>query len=281
MLRHLTAVTSITIALTSTAAWAAGDQRNCAVDLDSSGVVDGSDLGMLLATWGVCPDCDGDFDGNGVIDGADLGELLAHWGPLPVFDFGPTYPDDEAWQIALELAGPGGPIIADPDQYERIDRDLDLIRAEVPALANQGHTPAWSPLSLIVGVLVGQPLDDFHCLNEYYQLDALYELFEFEGVQMYVLAFPHKLNPEALATVYATLPEVQFAEPDSLIGGQNDWMPMPGPDGTWTWVIDDGFHDCFDGCDCHTTYTITVTKDGTVSVNNVEQFGAPWCEFAK
>lgn len=49
-------------------------------DLDRNGVVNGADLGLLLAGWGVCGvPCPGDLDGNGVINGADLGSLLANW----------------------------------------------------------------------------------------------------------------------------------------------------------------------------------------------------------
>ena len=50
-------------------------------DLDGNGVVNGADLGLLLAGWGPCgTPCPGDLDGNGVINGADLGLLLAVWG---------------------------------------------------------------------------------------------------------------------------------------------------------------------------------------------------------
>lgn len=49
-------------------------------DLNGDGVVDGADLGLLLAAWGTCaersPRCVGDLDGNGAVDGADLGLLL-------------------------------------------------------------------------------------------------------------------------------------------------------------------------------------------------------------
>jgi len=51
----------------------------CPADLDGNGVVDGADLGELLALWGTA-DGSADLDGNGVVDGADLGELLAAWG---------------------------------------------------------------------------------------------------------------------------------------------------------------------------------------------------------
>ncbi|MFO0874453.1 MAG: FG-GAP-like repeat-containing protein [Phycisphaerales bacterium] len=47
-------------------------------DLDHDGVVDGADLGLLLAAWG-SSDADADLNADGVVDGADLGALLAAW----------------------------------------------------------------------------------------------------------------------------------------------------------------------------------------------------------
>lgn len=49
-------------------------------DLNVDGVVNGADLGMLLGSWGACPDCPADTDGDGVVGGADLGVLLGNWG---------------------------------------------------------------------------------------------------------------------------------------------------------------------------------------------------------
>jgi hypothetical protein len=45
-------------------------------DLNGDGVVNGADLGMLLAAWGTPA---GDLNGDGTTDGADLGVLLAAW----------------------------------------------------------------------------------------------------------------------------------------------------------------------------------------------------------
>jgi len=49
-----------------------------AADLNQDGIVDGADLGILLAAWGTSGP--GDLDGSGTVDGADLGVLLAEWG---------------------------------------------------------------------------------------------------------------------------------------------------------------------------------------------------------
>jgi len=52
-------------------------------DLNGDGVVDGADLGTLLAAWGPCPEagpCPADLNGDGEVDGADLGIMLSQWG---------------------------------------------------------------------------------------------------------------------------------------------------------------------------------------------------------
>ena len=48
-------------------------------DLNGDGVVNGADLGQLLAAWGASPGNAADFNGDGAIDGIDLGVLLANW----------------------------------------------------------------------------------------------------------------------------------------------------------------------------------------------------------
>jgi len=52
----------------------------CPADLSGDGVVDGADLGLLLAAWGACGGCVADITFDGQVDGADLGMLLASWG---------------------------------------------------------------------------------------------------------------------------------------------------------------------------------------------------------
>jgi len=47
-------------------------------DLNGDGVVDGNDLGMLLAAWGLRGPAD--LNGDGTVDGNDLGMMLGAWG---------------------------------------------------------------------------------------------------------------------------------------------------------------------------------------------------------
>lgn len=50
-------------------------------DINQDGLVNGADLGELLAVWGTfCTGCAGDLNNDGAVNGADLGILLANWG---------------------------------------------------------------------------------------------------------------------------------------------------------------------------------------------------------
>ena len=53
----------------------------CPADLDHNGIVDASDLAMLLGSWGPPLTPDLDLVPNGSIDAADLAVLLGAWGP--------------------------------------------------------------------------------------------------------------------------------------------------------------------------------------------------------
>lgn len=53
---------------------------DCPADLNGDGVVDGQDLGAILADWGCVGTCDADLDGNLLVDGADLGQFFAAFG---------------------------------------------------------------------------------------------------------------------------------------------------------------------------------------------------------
>jgi hypothetical protein len=60
------------------------DVSSCArSDINCDGIIDGSDLGILLMMWGPCPSgagCPGDVNSDGQVDGSDLGILLVNWG---------------------------------------------------------------------------------------------------------------------------------------------------------------------------------------------------------
>jgi len=56
----------------------------CIGNLNADLVVDGSDLGVLLASWGPCAaTCVADLNADAVVNGADLGIMLNVWGACP------------------------------------------------------------------------------------------------------------------------------------------------------------------------------------------------------
>lgn len=55
---------------------------DCPGDLDGSGAVNGTDLGLILAAWNSA-NATADLNGDGLVDGADMGMLFAAWGDCP------------------------------------------------------------------------------------------------------------------------------------------------------------------------------------------------------
>ncbi|MFO0873375.1 MAG: hypothetical protein U0575_05330 [Phycisphaerales bacterium] len=53
---------------------------SCPADLTADGIVDGADLGLLLAQWGPTTGSTADLNGDQMVDGADLGAMLGAWG---------------------------------------------------------------------------------------------------------------------------------------------------------------------------------------------------------
>lgn len=61
-----------------------GEVFHALQDVNSNGVVNGGDLGILLAAWVGGHTNEADFNFDGVVNGADLASLLARWGPAPL-----------------------------------------------------------------------------------------------------------------------------------------------------------------------------------------------------
>lgn len=208
-----------------------------------------------------------------MVDFQDLVVVLGEWGPC-VFDYEPLRDDAEAEQIGLEMLGVGGPLRVPGDVYDRVVRDLGVIRAAEPTLASQAHTPAWAPRDLIVKKLPDEPSDDYDALNACLQLVLEDHLFG----DYYVLTFTGPLNAVALVDLYEALGSIELAEPNGIIGGENFWRPTDLGGGTWRWNVDDGYCDCFDGCDCHRLFVFEVDAGGTVTQISFEEIFGLCCQ---
>ena len=56
------------------------DECSCLADLDHDGFVGGSDLAIVLGSWGDCADCGADLTGDDRVAGDDLAIVLSSWG---------------------------------------------------------------------------------------------------------------------------------------------------------------------------------------------------------
>jgi formylglycine-generating enzyme required for sulfatase activity len=102
MLNHIRNATLGALAVLALAAPASA--QSCAGDLNDDGVINGADLGQLVAAWGPCESCAADLNANGVVDGADLGVQLGNWGECV------TIP---AWATVVQ-AQPDPAVVTDP-----------------------------------------------------------------------------------------------------------------------------------------------------------------------
>ncbi|MEM7228577.1 MAG: hypothetical protein AAF432_07155 [Planctomycetota bacterium] len=251
-----------------------------------NGLVNIDDLLAVINAFGqtdgrcdLAPDNgDGTF-GNGIVNIDDVLGVINAFGDCPGFEYPPPARNAEAEQIALEMLGPFGGLFAPPELIDRVERDLALIRAAEPTLATEFHTPTWSGLGLILTLDDALPQDNFDCLNEYYGVTDITVL---GALGFVIIDFPRVHNSAQMVTNYLAAPEVLTAGEDFIVGGQNFWTPtapLANPDATWTWNVDDGFFDCFDGCDCHYFYTFRVSAGGDVVLISSSTVGQPWCEF--
>ena len=251
--------------------------RPCPPDINCSGSVNIDDLLAVINSWGMTGTA-ADVNGSGHVDIDDLLAVINAWG-MCQFNFGTVYANAEAHQIGLETLGSTGPLSLAQSMYERIVHDQSTIRAMTPGLANQTHSPAWLPNQLIIGLTIVPAHPEFECLNTFYQVIQRQLLFTSGNTQYWVLTFAGKINVAALGPIYDALGDVTSAEPNGLIGGENFWRIQAPPSGNWQLDIDDGFLDCFDGCDCHRYYRFYTYPDGAAMLVSYSEQGAPWCVF--
>ncbi len=252
-------------------------------DGDADADVDFADFAALqlcfTGTGGdASPSCDPfDFDGDGDVDLNDIAEFgQGLTGPVPLFDYGASPRSNaEAEQLALEHFPP---LLAEDEEYERILRDLAAIRAFQPHVLSVVHDMRWIPQEMIVKVTDGVTRCEFDALNAHYRMTELEFLFQSGGGTWYVVHYPGRLNIPVLAPNYAALDEVDSAGTNGLFG-TDDHIDIQVSGAVWTYDMDDGFHDCFDGCDCHIFWTFRVDAAGNVEEVNRQCTGLPWCEF--
>jgi len=84
-----------------------------------------------------------------------------------LFDYGPHRDNLEAEVLAMELTGE---LRAPDEPYERILRDLALIRQRYPFLESEIHGLPWMPGQLFVRLEPAGTWPEYEALNAYYQV---------------------------------------------------------------------------------------------------------------
>ena len=250
-------------------------------DLTGDGSVDLSDYGVFAGCMGGVdvvtppPACDptdfaaADLDEDSDVDLGDFALFAATFG-ANWFPYGPSRDNLEAEMLAMDVSGQ---LRAPDGEYTRIRGDLILIRTAYPQLTSVVDDTDYVPDQLIVGLEAGSPTDGYEALNERYLV--IDELIYTWGR---LLTFCDNLNAPVLAQEYQKLAEVSWADPNWLIG-IDDYITVTPMGGTYRYDIDDGFMDCFDGCDCHRYWVIDVDEYGVVTLISYVEQGLPWCNF--
>jgi len=251
-------------------------------DLNADGIVNDADLigfAWCMGGPGTAPPggCDpqqfarADFDNDGDLDLADFAQFSRYAGRT-YFVYGPHRENLEAEMLAMALTGQ---LRAPEEQYQRIRRDLTLIRQVYPQLTTVIDDPDYVPNQLMVSVNPAMPGDNYRALNAYYLVISEQRIFG----NWWLLTFCDNLNAEVLAGIYEALTEVDYADPNGLIGIDDYITVTVVPPDTYRYHIDDGFWDCFDGCDCHREWLLDVSAQGVVTLIYYREWGMPWCEF--
>ncbi len=187
-----------------------------------------------------------------------------------LFDYGPHRDDVMAEYLAMGLSG----ALRAPDyEYDRIHRDLELIRSTIPAMRLLYD---WFPYifnQIEVGFEVGLPLQGYDQLNTFYQVIDDSEYSHAPGI--HVLTFCDTLNIPALVPEYEALPEVEHAMAFGPIGG-GDSVSMTPIGTTYRYEFVHGSGDCMSGCICRQYWTVDVLEDGCVT--EVLSWDEGWCE---
>jgi hypothetical protein len=177
-------------------------------------------------------------------------------------------PDRDAEFLAIEASGA---FVAPEDLYQRIARDLALVRTAIPQVQEVQHMPPFLP-----GVLLGLTeaaaekaragtYGAWDCLNAYYGGEV-----EWVGSGLPLASVKHKprIDTRQLAEDYARLPGVSYATSNGPAGDGTDICVSIEAD-AYVYIFDDAGGDCPSGCTEHRYYGASVRTDGSVTVLGV------------
>ena len=224
------------------------DAQTKSPDFNDNGTVDFADFILFAGAFGSEAPADlniFDLSNNGIVDLEDFLRFAA--------DFGETIQppaSEEAQLIALSISGE-----IQPPQFlsHDIEAHLTQIRAQYgnidTAINSLSYRPPWVPGRIIIGVdtTTNQMIKE----GSYRAWDALNLKYQHSETKIHssfvVLSFDGILHSRHLATLYADLPGVQYAEPDGYVGDSPNIYPRSTPSGL-TYLFRYAWGDCPSGC---------------------------------
>ncbi len=189
-----------------------------------------------------------------------------------LFDYGFHMVNPEAEQLAMILTGE----LRAPDaEYQRIRRDLELIRRTYPILRAVTDSPDYERNTLLVKLDPNLPHDGYDDLNRQYQ--AIDDRPSSGGWRK--VTYCDTVHAPSLAPIYLDLPEVLAAEENRLDGGDQITIIVFGT--TYEYVIQDCYGGDSFGCRCERRWTIDVSEAGAVNLLSYEDRGTGSCPFVQ
>ena len=245
----------------------AADEQTKSSDFNDNGTVDFPDFILLAGAFNSQAPADldiFDLNNNGVVDLEDFLRFAA--------DFGKTIQppvSEEAQLIALSISGE----IQPPQALSHdIEAHLTQIRAQygnIDAVINSlSYRPPWVPGRIIIGVdtttnrmIKEDSYRAWDALNLKYQISEI-KTTSFDTPNPWVvLSFDGILHPRHLATLYADLSGVKYAEPDGYAGDSPNIYPRSTPSGL-TYLFRDAWGDCPSGCIYNKYWYFIITPTG-------------------
>jgi hypothetical protein len=163
-------------------------------------------------------------------------------------------------------------IVADPEIYARIVRDVTAIRAADPSVAGIAYFPSQDgrTLSLDVDPATFSQMQsgEYHawdCLNQSYVVTHLdLEAFDTIHLQNAFITFKGIYEISEVASQYASLPGVSSATYGG-VGGDGATICLTREAQQWHYVFDQAGGDCPAGCTEHVYHHFSTTADGQVT----------------
>lgn len=150
---------------------------------------------------------------------------------------------------------------------QRVDKDLQAIRAKYPAVADVHHTAKWVPGMILLNDASKEKLDLIS--KSTYGPSEAHAIFQ---DTIYTVTFSKPYNPIKLAEILKNEFGIDKVEPNGMIGSSSSIILSSEPSGKNTYVFTKGWGDCIAGCINKHYWKFTIGPENSV-VELVEENG--------